>query len=191
MAKTRLRKYDRDLIGAAIIDHKFQPLRAAQEAEGHKLATEVYESHYDLATRKVMEKLPKGAFQGRTGFGVTVNGQRHKLELAEPRPFFASFTSWDTPIRLMDSDDLGARIVAQAHAEDNLRTQRDEATRKVHGTLAQFATFEDLLIAWPEAEAFINARLQKRTDYVAPVPAVQIKDLSAALDLPPELAEAA
>lgn len=195
MAKTRILVSDRDAIRDAVLAHKFEPIIKGLEAVEFALAEEARKRAYGTFL-KVMDAAPEGAFPTGDSAQVNIGGRRIRLRFGADgkvrKRLFHNHTRFgETIIARPQDDDLGARIVANAEALEQAQTDRNGLYRTVTGTLEQFRTFDDLLLAWPEAEAFIKARWQSRPDYTANVPAVVIKDLSALLDLPPELQEAA
>jgi hypothetical protein len=75
MAKTRLLNADRDVIEAAILAHRFDPLDAAYLAEENALAIKIRAKVYGdfLPT---MEAAPAGAFPENNAIRVNVDGRR-------------------------------------------------------------------------------------------------------------------
>lgn len=194
MAKTRLTNADRDAIRQAVIAHRFDPLEAAFAREEYALALKVRASVYGdyLAA---MEQAPEGAFPTTPNINVSVDGMRVRLRFG---------ASYDVRARIWDKHDHGGSILsttsARSPAKDVLDwARRCEATKAekrtldetVRGTLSPFTTFEGLLDGWPEAATFTQARWRQRGDYSPQLPVASLQKLSAALDLPPEVAEAA
>lgn len=191
MTKTRLLASDREAIRNAVVAHKFNPIFAALADEEKAIGAMLYERLYDKAIRAAMKRLPKGALPTKCGVSVNCAGQRHHVDLPESEPIFYKHYYGET-IALPAGDALCERIKDRASREEAAKSDRSHAKKVTDATLAQFRTFEDLAVAWPEADSFIKARWQTRPDYTANVPAVVLKDLSVALDLPPDdLAEAA
>jgi hypothetical protein len=191
MAKTRLRNDDRDAIRYAIIDHKFKPLDAALDAEGTALALKARAKAYgDFAT--VMDNAPQGAFDTASSISVNVAGKRISLPFkAEARAFYSHRHSYQEALTLTEADRLAVQIMAWANQGEALKAERRTLNDQVRGTLSAFHTFDDLQRDWPEADAFITARWRTRPEYSSSVPAVRLAALTSALDLPPEVAEAA
>ncbi len=191
MSKTRLLASDREAIRNAVVAHKFDPLFAALADEEKAIGALVYERLYDKPTRTAMKRLPAGAFPTKCGVSVNCAGQRHHVDLPASAPILYKHYYGET-LALPAGDTLCERIKERAAREETIKSDRAHAKKVTDATLAQFRTFDDLAVAWPEADTFIKARWQTRPDYTANVPAVVLKDLSAALDLPPEeIAEAA
>lgn len=193
MAKTRLTNADREAIRDAIIAHKFTPIEAALLAEENALAVQARVKAYGDYL-KVIEAAPKGAFAEDSDVTANIGGRRIRLRFgADYRTTARVFSAHlrDFMLNLPDTDGFAAKVVEWAERAETARTQRSDLRNKLIGTLNAFRTFEDLQKGWPEADAFITARWRKRPDYTANVPAVTIHELSEALDLPPELAEAA
>ncbi len=194
MAKTRLTKADREAIRDAIIKHKFTPLEADVRAEENALALQARAKAYgDYLT--VIEAAPKGAFGEDDDVNLNVAGRRIRLRFGadyttRARLYFDHCRSGYL-MSLPESDKFGAKVLAWADKAEANRKARSDLRSNVLATLAAFNTFDDLLAGWPEADAFITARWRERPDYSANVPAVALRDLSAALDLPPDVAEAA
>lgn len=213
MAKTRLNKADREHIAKAIIDYKYQPQIALNRAHEYQLAKLVYERVYTADIRKKMSALPEGAFPETDTLLAAVNGQKFKLEVCadcsdelgvnlgydisrEDRPLVrvmykhndAQRYNASPMLSITDEDALGAELVEWRHDRDRLITEPDEMRRKLDATLSQFLYFDDLVSQFPEAESFILKRWRERPEGGSPgVPAVVIKDLAKALDLPPEV----
>lgn len=186
MAKTRLRNDDRDAIRDAIVNHKFKPLQAALNAEEAALAIKVRARAYGTFT-KTMDGAPQDAFPTARGLSVNIDGKRLRPQgAAEMRIFYGHQYASQIALTLSDADPLAVEIMDHAGRAEALRNERRTLENQVRATLAAFHTFDDLQRDWPEADAFITARWRQRPDYVANVPAVQIAQLTAALDLPPE-----
>jgi hypothetical protein len=188
MPKTRLLIADREAIRDAIIDHKFTPLQEALAVEEAALADEARRIAYGPYLRTV-EKAPEGAFGLRSDVRVNVGGKRIQLAFAPDysatRRVFSAHRNEDI-LAVPDGDAFGARVLDYAERKEVARKQRGDLYRSTFATLAAFRTFEDLLVAWPEAASFVRPRLESRPEYEANVPAVVLADLTAALDLPPE-----
>lgn len=191
MAKTRLTNADRDNIREAVIHHKFAPIEANLLAEEHALAIKARIKAYgDFLA--VMEGAPKGAFVEESQVRVNVGGRKIYLNFGGEVRVFAKDGRYDGYLlSAPETDALGAKILDHAIREEQSKQDKNKLRANVKGTLAAFTTFDDLLAGWPEADKFITARWRTRPDYSANVPAVAIRDLSTALDLPPEVEEAA
>ncbi len=191
MAKTRLTKADREAIRDAVIEHKFAPLDAANAAEEAALAVKARIKAYG-SYLPTIEAAPAGAYAEQSVAPVNVGGKRISLYFdGAARLFAKSFGYGNFLLSLSEDDAFGKAILDHAERKKTLRADRSKLEDIVNGTLSAFNTFDDLLAGWPEAESFITARWRERPDYSANVPAVAIRDLSAALDLPPDVAEAA
>lgn len=193
MAKTRLTKYDREQICAAIIDHKFKPIEAALLAEEIALAVQARAKAYGDYLG-VIDAAPSGAFCEGDSVDLNVGGRRIRLRFG---------ASYETKARIFadhrngyllnlpESDKFGAKVLSLAERKEAARTERADLRRTLTATLGGFNSFDDLQAGWPEADRFIVARWQARGEYAPAVPAVAIRDLSAALDLPPDMEAAA
>lgn len=194
MAKTRLTKYDRQAIRTDIIAHRFDPQERALLAEENALAIQVRAKLYGdyLAT---IEAAPEGAFCMDSSFTVNVGGKRIRLAFGADYKtqvrLFAVHCKYDPVMSVPDSDKFGAKIADWAQRKEATRTAREKLSGEVLGTLNSFNSFDDLQAGWPEADRFIVARWQTRPEYSANVPAIALRDLSAALDLPPDEVAAA
>lgn len=195
MTKTRLNNADREAIRDAVILHKFQPVEAALDAEMHALAIQARVKAYGdyLAT---IEAAPDGAFPTEGHCNLIIGGKRIRLSFGvfpcAVRVFSHHARYEREMLNLTDADPFGKKVMAWAERREEAKGQRSKLKDNVRGTLDAFKTFDDLLAGRPEAERFITARWRQRPDYIANVPAVEIRTLSEALDLPPETeAEAA
>jgi hypothetical protein len=188
MPKTRLLIADREAIRDAIIAHKFEPIEAGLGAEEYALADEARRIAYGPYI-KTIEAAPAGAFPESANVHVNVGGKSILLKFGESwrvqRRVFAKHDSGYI-VAVPEDDAYGARVVGWAERRDQAKASRADLRRSIAGTLAAFRSFEDLLIAWPEAATFIRPRLESRPEYEANVPAVVLADLTTALDLPPE-----
>lgn len=191
MAKTRLRNDDRDAIRSAIIDNKFRPIEAGLAAEANALAIKARARGYGEFVN-AMDAAPIGAFPSRSNVIVNVDGKKVSLKTAAAvRCFYEHLYGSEVVLTLKDTDKLGVEIMAYATRAEAVKAEKETLREQVRGTLAAFSTFDDLQREWPEADAFITARWRTRPDYTANVPAIQISALTTALDLPPDVAEAA
>lgn len=193
MAKTRLTNDDRDAIRSAVIDRKFDPLFAALKAKESAVVIKARARAYGKYTAEI-DAAPTGAFATESNHSFVVAGRRYQLRSEKPlRVFFKDTRGYmEAMISLPAGDKLGDEIESVAHEREELKNTRDHLRSTIRATLSAFRTFDDLILAWPEAEPFIKARWQTRPEWKANVPAVEIKSLSHALDLPPEtVAEAA
>jgi len=191
--KTRLTNADRDAIRAALIAHKFTPIFADLDREENALAIKVRARAYgDFLA--VIDNAPEGAFPSTGKINVAVGGQSYGITFSgAARVFYRHDRGWSSRILEMNAGDkLGEKIVDHANRAETTKAERSHLIDTVNATLREFRSFDDLLVGWPEAEAFITDRWRSRPDYTANVPAVALKTLTASLDLPPEtLAEAA
>lgn len=190
MSKIRLSNDDRRAIAAAVVGHKFNPLKAALNAEQTRVCEDIRRRAYgDFLP--VMESAPSGAFDTRSGLTVNVGGARYKLTSQVAMRVFAAHDGWAPMLSLDAADDLGEAIQDLAQRLEDHRQQRDHLEATTRATIAGFYTFEALIEAWPEAEAFIKARWTARAHGPVNLPAVDFKSLTGALDLPPETQAAA
>lgn len=201
MAKTKLNAADREVLTSELVAHKFDKLQLANRKEQFDLADRAYKRVYPDKTRRAMEALGAGAFKLEDDFYVAVNGQRvnlyfgpckydepymPKVDEPERRPLFERHTGYgENLLSVLDDDPLGAAVIANAHARKDLEEERSHLTNVTKATLAQFVYFEDLIEAFPEGVKIIEKRLLERPQGGSTgVPAVQMKSLAAALDLP-------
>lgn len=204
MAKTRLNSSDRETLTEQIVGHKFNRLQLLREQEEFDLAKEAYAKAYPATLVAKMGAMPKGSFPTDTDICVSVSGKRFDLNFsptrwghpyaweaaakpadAEQRPFLYKHYQ-DVALAILDGDDFGDRAVANQEQEESLQKERQDMLIRVRATLDNFRYFDDLLTAFPEAESFIMKRWRERPEGGSPgVPAVVIKDLARALDLPP------
>lgn len=193
MPKTRMTNADREAIRDAVLAHKFTPIEAARRTEENALAKQVRARVYgDFLS--VMEAAPEGAFRTSSDLRVNVGGKHFRLRFggAGERVRIWHTHEYDPALAVPDTDKLGARIAAWADASEAARSERSDLRYKVGATLGSFRHFEDAQSGWPEADRFITEQWRKRCHFVPGLPAVAISDLTAALDLPPEIeAEAA
>jgi hypothetical protein len=193
MAKTRLTKYDREQICAAIIAHKFDPIEASLVAEENALAIQARAKAYgDYLS--VIDAAPKGAFCEDDSIDLNVGGRRIRLRFGasyEVRARIFAEHRNGYILSLPETDKFGAKALSLAERKEASRSERAELKRTLMATLGGFNSFDDLQAGWPEADRFIVARWQARGEYAPAVPAIAIRDLSVALDLPPDAAEAA
>jgi hypothetical protein len=188
MPKTRLLVADREAIRDAIIAHKFEPILSAQADDEAALAEEARRTAYGAFLRTV-ERAPEGAFPVRSAVEVNAGGKRIQLSFSADHMALRRVYSAHTHgfiLAVAEDDEYAARVLAHAERKGETRKQRADLYRSTFATLTAFRTFEDLLIAWPEAATFIRPRLESRPEYEANVPAVVLADLTTALDLPPE-----
>lgn len=195
-AKNALLASDRASILKAILAHKFDPLFAAASAAEGKLAVEARKIAYGGYVRKI-DAAPEGAFCEARSVEVTSQGRRFSLGFGGQegsrvtKRVFYQHRGYEPIISVLAGDEFGDRVAAHAEALEAIRKERRDLEKTVTGTLARYRTFEALLSAWPDAAKFVTERLVARGAYVASVPAVAFEDLSAKLDLPPEMAVAA
>lgn len=196
MAKTRLTNADRDVIRVGIIDHKFLPIEAALLAEENALAVQARIKAYGEYLPTI-EAAPAGAFPEERSVRLNIGGRKIALRFGDgyrvaARVFDKHTAGYDRYLlSLTDTDAFAKKALSWAERAEAAKAERRKLVDSVSGTLSAFRSFDDLLKGWPEADKFITARWRTRPEYSANVPAVAIQDLSAALDLPPEIAEAA
>ena len=196
MAKTYMNDEDKDDIAAAIAAHRYDPEKAKLIAEGIILAQKLYDRKYDADQRTFIDSLADGVLPEDDDIRVACGGQQFDV------PFSGRYQSYGSETKVFKrvfSRDKGSQWFSLA-ADDPLAealcdwrdryTQCNEdrrtQTRKVRKTLDTWRYFDDANKAWPEASRFIVERWQTRPDYAGQnLPAIQLKDLNAALDLPP------
>ena len=190
MAKTRMTNADREAIATKIANHKYSPLFEAAEAQRAALALKIYEDVYDEKTRAWMAQAPKGALRTDCDIQINVAGQYHTVPLPEGTPIFNAHYSysWGSD-RIAKSypagHELGEAWVAVATG--TLTNDYNKAKHMVNTALAGFRTFEYAAEGWPEASTFIMDRARLRVGATSTtLPAVEIKAINTALDLPPE-----
>ena len=190
MAKTRMTNTDREAIAANIANHKYTPLFAAAETQRKVLAQKIYDDAYDEKTRAWMAQAPEGALVMNNSIQINVAGQRHTVYFGKDvvMPVFNKHAGWGSPCvakAYPAGDETGEAWVAI-----DTHTMRDEyqnALGMVGRALAGFRTFEDAAEGWPEASTFIMDRARLRVGNTSTtLPAVEVKAINAALDLPPE-----
>lgn len=194
MAKTRLTNADREAIRDAILAHKFTPIEAGLRAEENALALQARAKAYG-SYLKTMEAAPSGAFPEQANIDLNLGGRRLRIAFGADYTtrcrVFDAHAHGGYILSLPDGDEFGGKVLSWAERREAAKVARSELRGKLGGTLSAFTTFDDLVKAWPEAESFVRERWAMRPDYAANVPAIQLTDLTAALDLPPEVAEAA
>lgn len=190
MAKTRMNTADREAIAREVAEHKYLPLFEAAEAQRAALAQKIYDDAYSGETRAWMDKAPKGALPMSNSFQINVAGQRHSVTFKgeEVKPVFETHNGWgiNRCAKVYPAGhELGEAWVAVA--KSTLRDEYRNAKHMVLNALAGFRTFEDAAEGWPEASTFIMDRARLRVGNTSTtLPAVEIKAINAALDLPPE-----
>ena len=190
MAKTRMTNADREAIAHKVAGHKYLPLFKAAEEQRAALALKIYDDIYDEKTRAWMAQAPKGALRTEdSGLRINVAGQQHSVPVPEGKPTFYKHTyGWgsDRMVKAYPAGhELGEAWVAVTTA--TLRAEYNKAEHMVLNALAGFRTFEDAAEGWPEASTFIMDRARLRVGNTSTtLPAVEIKAINAALDLPPE-----
>ena len=190
MAKTRMTNADREAIAVKIAQHKYTPLFEAAEAKRKALALKIYNDVYDEKTRAWMAQAPKGALRLGSDLWINVAGQQHMVSLPGSSPVFNSHTSYswgsDRVAKAYPAGhELGEAWVAVATT--TLSDEYNKAKSMVNTALAGFRTFEDAAEGWPEASTFIMDRARLRVGNTSTtLPAVEIKAINTALDLPPE-----
>ena len=194
MAKTRLLNADREAIEAAILAHRFDPSDAAYLAEENALAIKVRAKVYGDYL-PVMEAAPAGAFPESNAIRVNVDGRRIRLNFGDSYRTVARIWSKhrDSSEILSgpSSNPILGKVLDWANRLEATKRERADLKYSLRATLASFTTFEGLIEGWPEAASFANAQWKARGSFVPNLPAVKLQELSAALDLPPDVAEAA
>lgn len=187
MAKTRMTNADREEIAHKVAEHKYLPLFEAANAQRAALAQKIYDDVYSAEVQAWMAKAPKGAFNMGGSILINVAGQRHTVNFGgKEKLVFAVHGGWTSVAKAYPAGhELGEAWVATSH--DTLRNEYQKAERMVLNALAGFRTFEDAAEGWPEASTFIMDRARLRVGNTSTtLPAVEIKAINAALDLPPE-----
>jgi hypothetical protein len=190
MAKTRMTNADREAIANKITAHKYDPLFAAAEAQRKVLAQKIYNDVYDEKTRAWIAQAPKGALGMSNNLQINVAGQRRTVYFGKDvvMPVFNKHDGWG-PAGVAKAYPAGhelgeAWVAVDTHA---MRDEFQKALGMVTRALAGFRTFEDAAEGWPEASTFIMDRARLRVGNTSTtLPAVEIKAINAALDLPPE-----
>jgi len=190
MAKTRMTNADREAIANKVALHKYTPLFEAAEAQRKVLAQKIYDDAYSAEDRAWMAKAPKGALRTDGDIVINVAGRVHAIPLPEGTPIFHthSRSGWGSE-RVIKAYPAGHEIGEAwvAVATSTLRDEFRKALGMVQTALAGFRTFEDAAEGWPEASTFIMDRARLRVGNTSTtLPAVEIKAINAALDLPPE-----
>lgn len=187
MAKTRMTNADREAIARKVAEHKYLPLFEAAKAQRASLAQKIYDDVYSAEVRAWMAKAPEGALYMGGSIMINVAGQCHSVYFEEEqKPVFDAHGGWTSVAKAYPAGhELGETWVATSH--DTLRIEYEKAERMVLNALAGFRTFEDAAEGWPEASTFIMDRARLRIGNTSTtLPAVEIKAINAALDLPPE-----
>ena len=190
MAKTRMTNADREAIANKITAHKYDPLFEAAEAQRATLVQKIYDDAYSAEDRAWMAKAPKGALATSGSIQINVAGQRHTVYFGKEviMPVFHKHIGWGSPCvakAYPAGHELGEAWVAVATT--TLRDEFQKALGMVTRALAGFRTFEDAAEGWPEASTFIMDRARLRVGNTSTtLPAIEIKAINAALDLPPE-----
>jgi hypothetical protein len=187
MAKTRMTNADREAIATTVAQHKYDPLFKAAADQRKVLAQKIYDDAYSTEDRAWMAQAPEGALLKRKFIEINVAGQRHTVSFGEDeKPVFVNHYNWNTFAKAYPAGhELGEAWVAVA--TDTLRDEFRNALDMVTRALAGFRTFEDAAEGWPEASTFIMDRARLRVGNTSTtLPAVEIKAINAALDLPPE-----
>lgn len=189
MAKTRLTNADREAIRDAVIEYKFAPIENGLAAEEFALAIQARSKAYgDYLT--TIDSAPDGAFPTEGQTWLNVGGKKIKLRYGQYPTYvrvFSKHCRYDEPmLSLAESDAFAKKVMIWAERSEATKSERRKLRENVGGTLSFFKSFDDLQAGWPEAERFITARWRERPDYTANAPAVTLRDLSTALDLPPD-----
>lgn len=188
MSKTRLVNADREVITAAIIAHKFDPLFEANRKEQHALALEARTVAYGDFL-KTMDRAPKGAFGTSSTIKVAVGGKKIGLSfgaMTQHRCFYSQSYNSEPAVSLPETDPFGQRVLANAEAAEALKSERGNLKSSTRALLDNVSSFDALIEAWPEAGKFITAQWRARGTYIANVPMIAIAKLTEALDLPPD-----
>lgn len=190
MSKTRLTNADRDAICGAILNHRFDRVDADLAVEENALAIRI-RAHFCGDFLATMEAAPKRAFAEANSATFTVDGKRMRLCFGgDVRLCFADYTYSGFP-NLSEASPLGKKVMAWANKREASKADRASLRDQLRGTLSSFHTFEALVEEWPEAASFANAQWVSRGTYKPQLPALPLRQLSAALDLPPEIEIAA
>ncbi len=171
---TKLLKTHREAITTRLLATTFAERELRLKQQEHALGLRLLRAQYSDRDLRLMASLPEGWLPLSSQLGVKANNYQRTIALSDPVRLPA------THPYVFNIDDAPAfRDEIEAHfaARQAMRTERNQLSCEIAGTLSAFITVEKLAEGWPEGYAhFPHGEL-------APValPALRIEDLNARL----------
>lgn len=148
----RLTSNIRDQIEHRAIDAAFKKETAALDKQAQKLVALCYKNLFLASARTAAAAMPKGWISETSEFLLNVEGEQIRLKSKDS--FLVPATHCWSKSYVLKSAELAAEVRAWAHAKEDLRTRRKQATAALNGMLLSVSTLKKLFEVWPEGQAF-------------------------------------
>lgn len=180
MPSVRITDPIRKTILDRVIAHGFGKSEAALYTEEQQLAATAYGKLVPEQHGKTMALLPKNYFDMSEGIAVVVEGKQVWLRFGAERPVPAQ----DRRLILPPTDHFAQRVMSFMARGKALEAAKKAARVQARAVISSVRTVEKLVAVWPEIASFTAdiAQAQKPVTALA----APIRDLNAALDLPPD-----
>lgn len=189
---TKITQAMREAIRYRAIEAKFAPIREAQAQAEAALAIEAYEFAYTAEERAAAEAMPKGWIRRDECLNYIVDGIRVQLTAAQAllvpyrtKDGHSGYSCHPNHATIVDSD-LSRRIVAHAHATEDVRNEQRRVARQLDIMLKGYTSLKRLAADWPEGRPFFEKYFEAKPENL---PAPLVADINAALGLQLEAAE--
>lgn len=182
----RLTNDDRDLIVAKAVKKGFAERTKAVADKEHDLALAAYEHIFPLAERKAAAALPKrwASYDGCLRLVFTFKRIVLSLRAGEEVPVPAN-GGYCRELGTITDAGLNERFDILMADKDALKADIQKTSASLKGVLYRAKTLRQLEEAWPEGKQFYEHLAPAER---APVPALQMSEINAALGLQAEAA---
>lgn len=148
----RLTNDIRDQIERRAIDAAFKKETEALDKQQSRLVAICYKNLFLASARNAAAAMPKGWISQTSEFLFNIDGEQIRLKSTET--FLVPATHCWSKSYVLKSAELTAEVRAWAHAKEDLRTRKKQATAALSGMLLSVSTIKKLFEVWPEGQAF-------------------------------------
>lgn len=189
MKSQKLSTDKRDAIALKLLDKKFADIEAEIQKKKYAFNLEIYNSIYDEATRRKMNRLPKGWLPEKDEFAVYFEGGayggRCRPDLEKPKRFLHKHESLYVPIKAFDSStEIHKKHEDISKEIEDSREERKKMNREVWAILNSANTTKQLIELWPEIEDIVKELFDNEASVSGyNLPAVNMADINKKLGL--------
>ncbi len=179
----RLNAFIRNQILSAVMQHGFAARERALDDEKRAIGEAVYNDVYPEEVQAQMSALPPDYLPSSSDLRVQFQGYGfNRVYFGKSRPIAERHT-YNAAVVYDQDHPLHARYHKWTNAQDSFIEQRNSARAEAEAVLRSVTTLEKLIKVWPEVETFAKPFFVVSASTAVAVP---IKQLNAALGLPPK-----